>query len=188
MVGARRAFGGIGKILTFKVDDDGVLSKNPITTSSPDAVPFGFTFDRRGHLLVTETAVGAMTSYNINDNGTLQPISLSVSNGNRAFLSDQISGLVGGLGLAPGANIGEHGASFEAVHGTAPDLVGKNAANPSALILAACMLLDHLGDHDRATRIRRSLETVVKAGKTVTRDLGGTATTTEFTDAIIAGL
>ena len=104
------------------------------------------------------------------------------------ILSDQISGLVGGLGLAPGANIGEHGAIFEAVHGTAPDLVGKNAANPSALILAACMLLDHLGDHERATRIRRSLESVVKTGRTVTRDLGGTATTTEFTDAIIEGL
>jgi len=82
-------FGGIGKILTFKVDDDGLLSKNPVVTSSPDPVPFGFTFDRRGHLLVTETAVGAMTSYNINDNGTLQPISLSVSNGNRPFLSTQ---------------------------------------------------------------------------------------------------
>jgi 6-phosphogluconolactonase (cycloisomerase 2 family) len=82
-------FGGIGKILTFKVDDDGVLSKNPVITASPDPVPFGFTFDRRGHLLVTETAVGAMTSYNINDNGTLQPISLSVSNGNRPFLSTQ---------------------------------------------------------------------------------------------------
>jgi hypothetical protein len=82
-------FGGIGKILTFKVDDDGLLSKTPVTTASPDAVPFGFTFDRRGHLLVTETAVGAMTSYNINDNGTLQPISLSVSNGNRALLATQ---------------------------------------------------------------------------------------------------
>lgn len=104
------------------------------------------------------------------------------------ILSDQISGLVGGLGMAPGANIGEHGAIFEAVHGTAPDLVGKNAANPSALLLAACMLLDHLGDHERANRIRRALEQVVKAGTRVTRDLGGTATTTEFTDAIIEGL
>ena len=104
------------------------------------------------------------------------------------ILSDQVSGLVGGLGLAPGANIGAHGAIFEAVHGTAPDLVGKNAANPGALLLAACMLLDHLGDHDRAQRIRRALETTIKAGTTVTRDLGGTATTTEFTDAIITQL
>jgi len=104
------------------------------------------------------------------------------------ILSDQISGLVGGLGMAPGANIGAHGAIFEAVHGTAPDLVGKNAANPSALLLAGCMLLDHLGDHERANRIRRALERVVRAGTRVTRDLGGTATTTEFTDAVIEGL
>jgi len=104
------------------------------------------------------------------------------------ILSDQISGLVGGLGLAPGANIGVAGAIFEAVHGTAPDLVGKNAANPAALLLAACMLLDHLGDHDRARRIRAALEGTIKEGRTVTGDLGGTATTTEFSDAIIARL
>ncbi|HYD54160.1 MAG TPA: isocitrate/isopropylmalate family dehydrogenase [Gemmatimonadaceae bacterium] len=104
------------------------------------------------------------------------------------ILSDQISGLVGGLGLAPGANIGEYGAIFEAVHGTAPDLVGKNAANPSALLLAGCMLLDHLGDHDRARRIRKAVEKVVREGKSVTRDLGGTATTTEYAGAVIANL
>src|SRR5687767_6415925 len=104
------------------------------------------------------------------------------------ILSDQISGLVGGLGLAPGANIGLHGAIFEAVHGTAPDIAGKGIANPGALILAACMMLDHLGQPDRAVRIRSALEGVIKEGKTVTRDLGGTATTDEFTDAIIARL
>jgi isocitrate dehydrogenase (NAD+) len=104
------------------------------------------------------------------------------------ILSDQISGLVGGLGLAPGANIGEHGAIFEAVHGTAPDIAGKGIANPGALMLAACMLLAHIGQSDRAVRIRRALEGVIKEGKTVTRDLGGTATTDEFTDAIIARL
>jgi isocitrate dehydrogenase (NAD+) len=104
------------------------------------------------------------------------------------ILSDQISGLVGGLGLAPGANIGEHGAIFEAVHGTAPDIAGKGIANPGALMLAACMLLAHIGQSDRAVRIRRALEDVIKEGKTVTRDLGGTATTDEFTDAIIARL
>jgi isocitrate dehydrogenase (NAD+) len=104
------------------------------------------------------------------------------------ILSDQISGLVGGLGLAPGANIGEHGAIFEAVHGTAPDIAGKGIANPGALLLAACMLLDHIGQSDRARRIRTALETVIRDGKTVTRDLGGTATTDEFTDAIIARL
>jgi isocitrate dehydrogenase (NAD+) len=104
------------------------------------------------------------------------------------ILSDQISGLVGGLGLAPGANVGLHGAIFEAVHGTAPDIAGKGVANPGALILAGCMMLEHLGQGDRATRIRKSLEGLIKAGTTVTRDLGGTATTDEFTDAIIAGL
>ena len=104
------------------------------------------------------------------------------------ILSDQISGLVGGLGLAPGANIGEHGAIFEAVHGTAPDIAGKNVANPGALILAACMLLEHIGEVEKSLRVRRALETVIKEGKTTTRDLGGTASTDQFTDAVIARL
>jgi isocitrate dehydrogenase (NAD+) len=104
------------------------------------------------------------------------------------ILSDQISGLVGGLGLAPGANIGINGAIFEAVHGTAPDIAGKGVANPGAVILAACMLLDHIGDEARAQRIRTALETTIREGKTVTRDLGGSASTDQFTDAIIAKL
>ena len=104
------------------------------------------------------------------------------------ILSDEISGLVGGLGLAPGANIGESAAIFEAVHGTAPDIAGKGVANPGALVLAACMMLDYLGDADRATRIRNALETTIKEGKTITRDLGGTASTDQFTDAVISRL
>jgi len=104
------------------------------------------------------------------------------------ILSDQISGLVGGLGLAPGANIGINGAIFEAVHGTAPDIAGKGVANPGAVVLAACMLLDHIGDEARAKRIRTALETTIREGKVVTRDLGGTASTDQFTDAIIAKL
>ena len=104
------------------------------------------------------------------------------------ILSDQISGLVGGLGLAPGANIGVNGAIFEAVHGTAPDIAGKNVANPGALVLAACMLLEHIGDYERGGRVRRALETTIREGKTVTRDLGGTASTDQFTDAVIAHL
>jgi len=104
------------------------------------------------------------------------------------ILSDLISGLVGGLGLAPGANIGLGGAIFEAVHGTAPDIAGKGIANPSALMLAACMMLDYLSDEPRALRIRKALEETIREGKTVTRDLGGTATTDQFTDAIIARL
>jgi isocitrate/isopropylmalate dehydrogenase len=104
------------------------------------------------------------------------------------ILSDEISGLVGGLGLAPGANIGTHAAIFEAVHGTAPDLAGKGIANPAALIFAACMMLDHLHASAQADHIRAALETTIRAGRHVTRDLGGTATTDEFTDAIIAEL
>jgi isocitrate dehydrogenase (NAD+) len=104
------------------------------------------------------------------------------------ILSDLISGLVGGLGLAPGANIGLGGAIFEAVHGTAPDIAGKGIANPSALILAACMMLEYMNDGERAARIRTALETTIREGKVVTRDLGGTASTDEFTDAITAHL
>ena len=104
------------------------------------------------------------------------------------ILSDLISGLVGGLGLAPGANIGLGGAIFEAVHGTAPDIAGKGIANPGALILAACMMLEYLCDGERAQRIRNALETTIREGKTVTRDLGGTASTDQFTDAVIARL
>jgi isocitrate dehydrogenase (NAD+) len=104
------------------------------------------------------------------------------------ILSDLISGLVGGLGLAPGANIGVNGAIFEAVHGTAPDIAGKGIANPGALLLAACMLLEHVGDAARGARIRSAFERTIKGGKTLTRDLGGKASTEEFTDAVIAAL
>ena len=104
------------------------------------------------------------------------------------ILSDLISGLVGGLGLAPGANLGENAAIFEAVHGTAPDIAGKGVANPGALIYAACLMLEHLKDHARARRIRDAMESVIREQKTVTRDLGGTANTAQFTDAIIARL
>jgi isocitrate dehydrogenase (NAD+) len=100
------------------------------------------------------------------------------------ILSDLISGLAGGLGLAPGANIGKDAAIFEAVHGSAPDIAGKNLANPTALLLSALMMLDHIGERDAALRIRDALGRVLTAGASRTRDLGGTATTTEFTDAI----
>jgi isocitrate dehydrogenase (NAD+) len=104
------------------------------------------------------------------------------------ILSDLISGLVGGLGLAPGANIGLGGAIFEAVHGTAPDIAGKGIANPSALVLAACMMLEYMNDGERARKVRDALEATIRERKVVTRDLGGTATTDQFTDAIIARL
>ena len=104
------------------------------------------------------------------------------------ILSDQISGLVGGLGLAPGANVGINGAIFEAVHGTAPDIAGKGVANPTALALAGCMMLEHIGQGDRATRLRKALETVIREGKTLTGDLGGKASTGEFVEAVVARL
>lgn len=104
------------------------------------------------------------------------------------IISDLISGLVGGLGLAPGANIGANGAIFEAVHGTAPSLVGKNVANPGALLLAACLMLEHMGDNERAERVRSAVEETLREGKATTPDVGGTATTDGFTDAIIARL
>jgi isocitrate dehydrogenase (NAD+) len=104
------------------------------------------------------------------------------------ILSDLISGLVGGLGLAPGANIGINGAIFEAVHGTAPDIAGKGIANPGALLLAACMLLEHIGDTARAAKVRKAFDKTIKGGKSLTRDLGGTASTEEFADAVIAAL
>jgi isocitrate dehydrogenase (NAD+) len=104
------------------------------------------------------------------------------------ILSDQISGLVGGLGLTPGANVGINGAIFEAVHGTAPDIAGRGIANPGALVLAACMMLEHMNDTTRAARIRRALESTLTGGKALTRDLGGAASTEEFTDAVIAAL
>ena len=104
------------------------------------------------------------------------------------ILSDLISGLVGGLGLAPGANLGKNAAIFEAVHGTAPDIAGKGVANPGALVYAACLMLEHVGDPARARRIRDAMESVIRERTTVTRDLGGSATTAQFSDAIIARL
>ena len=100
------------------------------------------------------------------------------------IVSDLCAGLVGGLGVVPGANMGTDAAVFEAVHGSAPDIADKNLANPTALLLSGLMMLDHIGEHERAERIRAALSSVLAAGRIRTRDLGGTASTTEFTDAI----
>ncbi|HMX17499.1 MAG TPA: isocitrate/isopropylmalate family dehydrogenase [Rhodocyclaceae bacterium] len=104
------------------------------------------------------------------------------------ILSDEIAGLVGGLGMAPGANIGEHAAIFEAVHGSAPDIAGKGIANPIALMLAAGMMLDHLGRQDLGDRLRQGIDDTVNLDKVRTGDLGGTATTVQFTDALVKRL
>jgi isocitrate dehydrogenase (NAD+) len=100
------------------------------------------------------------------------------------IVSDLCAGLVGGLGVVPGANIGTEAAVFEAVHGSAPDIADLNLANPTALLLSGLLMLDHIGEGDAAGRIRGALTRVLSAGTVRTRDLGGTATTTEFTDAI----
>jgi isocitrate dehydrogenase (NAD+) len=100
------------------------------------------------------------------------------------IVSDLCAGLVGGLGVVPGANIGVEAAVFEAVHGSAPDIADKNLANPTALLLSGLMLLEHIGEREAAGRIRAALDRVLAAGVVRTHDLGGTASTTEFTDAI----
>jgi len=100
------------------------------------------------------------------------------------ILSDEAAGLVGGLGLAPGANIGTHAAIFEAVHGSAPDIAGKGIANPSAQMLAAAMMLDHVGELDAGNRLRRAIEIAIVKDNVRTKDLGGSATTTEFAAAV----
>ncbi|MBB6097710.1 homoisocitrate dehydrogenase [Deinobacterium chartae] len=100
------------------------------------------------------------------------------------ILSDLTAGLVGGLGIAPSGNIGLEHAVFESVHGSAPDIAGQGVANPTATVLSAAMLLDHLGEHDMARKLENAVDQVLLEGPR-TRDLGGTAGTQEFTDALI---
>ena len=100
------------------------------------------------------------------------------------ILSDQIAGLVGGLGMAPGANIGENAAIFEAVHGSAPDIAGKGVANPISILLASAMMLDHVGKQDLANRLRTAITDTLNIDSVRTRDLKGEATTKQFTDAV----
>lgn len=104
------------------------------------------------------------------------------------IISDLGAGLVGGLGVAPGANIGEEIAVFEAVHGAAPNIAGRGIANPTALLLSAVLMLKHLNERERALRIQAALEKVLAEGQVLTRDLGGQATTLDFTEAIIRSL
>jgi isocitrate dehydrogenase (NAD+) len=104
------------------------------------------------------------------------------------IISDLTSGLVGGLGMAPSANIGVKCSLFEAVHGSAPDIAGKNIANPTALILSAALMLRHIGEIEHAVRIEAAVESQLAAGQCLTGDLGGRATTREYTDALIASI
>ena len=102
--------------------------------------------------------------------------------------SDLASGLIGGLGLLPSANLGSEYAMFEAVHGSAPDIANKNIANPTALLLSACMMLDYLGYPEAAVKIKAAINTVLIEGKHVTCDIHGSASTSEYTDAILKEL
>ena len=104
------------------------------------------------------------------------------------LVSDLCAGLVGGLGVVPGSNIGTDYAIFEAVHGSAPDIAGKGVANPLAVIMSGVMMLNHLNQHDTAEKVKAAYNAILAEGKTLTRDLGGTAGTREFTDALIAKL
>ncbi|MCL1112904.1 MULTISPECIES: isocitrate dehydrogenase [Shewanella] len=104
------------------------------------------------------------------------------------ILSDLCAGLVGGLGMAPGANIGRDAAIFEAVHGSAPDIAGKNLANPTSVILASIQMLEYLGMSDKAEMIRNAVSAVIEEGDRTTRDLGGTHGTTDFTQAVLERL
>jgi isocitrate dehydrogenase (NAD+) len=104
------------------------------------------------------------------------------------IVSDLTAGLVGGLGLAPSANIGEKAAMFEAVHGSAPDIAGRGIANPTALILAGAMMLHHLGDHEGGTRVEDAVRRVLERGEVKTADLGGTASTAAYTEALIVAI
>jgi isocitrate dehydrogenase (NAD+) len=102
------------------------------------------------------------------------------------ILSDLTAGLVGGLGLVAGANIGENAAIFEAVHGTAPDIAGKGIANPTAVMLAGAMMLDRIGQRDRAQRLETAIRRVIAEGRELTPDLGGSGNTASYTDRVIA--
>jgi isocitrate dehydrogenase (NAD+) len=104
------------------------------------------------------------------------------------IMSDLAAGLVGGLGVVPSGNIGESVAIFEAVHGTAPDIAGKGIANPTALLMSSIMMLDHLGESKAARRIESALHGLYRERKSLTRDVGGTAATAEFTEALIGAL
>jgi isocitrate dehydrogenase (NAD+) len=104
------------------------------------------------------------------------------------ILSDLCAGLIGGLGVAPGANLGRDAAIFEAVHGSAPQFKGQDKLNPTALILTAALMLEHLNEHRASDRVVQAVRRVIAEGKTVTGDLGGTASTTQMTDAILAAM
>jgi isocitrate/isopropylmalate dehydrogenase len=103
-------------------------------------------------------------------------------------MSDLAAGLVGGLGVVPSGNIGDQVALFEAVHGTAPDIAGKGISNPTAILLSSVMMLNHLGEYEAAQRIQEGIEQVYREGRALTPDVGGRATTGEFSAGVIQAM
>jgi isocitrate dehydrogenase (NAD+) len=104
------------------------------------------------------------------------------------IISDLCAAFVGGLGLVPGANLGDHCAIFEAVHGSAPDIAGRDIANPSAVLLSGVLMLRHLGENEAADRVKAAIDRVYRSRKTLTRDVGGNASTSQFADAVIEAM
>lgn len=104
------------------------------------------------------------------------------------ILSDLCAGLIGGLGLTPSGNIGDECSIFEAVHGSAPDIAGKDLANPTALLLSSVMMLQHMGLNSHAEKIQKAIFATLAEGKALTMDLGGKATNTDYTKAVISRL
>ena len=148
-------------------------------------------FLETGRLVAREYAEAIACDEKIVDNAAMQlvlnPQQFDVIVTTNLFgdiLSDEAAGLVGGLGLAPGANIGTTAAIFEAVHGSAPDIAGQGIANPTAHMLAAAMMLDHVGELEAAGRLRRAIETAIVTDNVRTRDLGGRASTADFASAV----
>jgi isocitrate dehydrogenase (NAD+) len=139
-----------------------------------------------GHVEVNDVIIDACAMKLVLDPGQFDVLVTTNMFGD--ILSDEIAGLVGGLGLAPGANVGETAALFEAVHGSAPAIAGRGIANPTALLLAACMLLDHLGERETATRVRTAVIRTLRDDAVRTRDLGGHATTRELALAVVRRL
>jgi len=117
-----------------------------------------------------------------------EPIVLIMPNLYGDIVSDMCAGLIGGLGLTPSANIGKECSIFEAVHGSAPDIAGQDLANPTALLLSSMMMLEHMGLNGHAERIQKAIMDTLAEGKTLTKDLGGNSTNTEYTKAIISKL
>jgi len=146
-----------------------------------NAVGADYPFVSQANLPIDQLAMGLAMNPNQYDVMFLQNL-------NGDIISDICAGLVGGLGVVPGANIGDKMAVFEAVHGTAPDIAGKGIANPLAVMLSSVMMLEHIGKHKIAENVNNAILTVLSEGKKLTGDLGGSANTEQFTDALIAAL